>query len=90
MCDRKAIIKEGYIEEYIIANCMEQVIGFCNILAMVNQSRLDHGLVYIGISCLIGVFSRMKPVITNIRKISQTSDMNKACKIARENNQNSN
>ena len=55
-CGRKVIIEVGGLEEQIIADWMEQGLGFRNTLNMVNQSRIDRGLIHVGISCIIGVF----------------------------------
>ena len=70
---RPAIIGEGDEEEAIIADWMEQGLGFRHTLAMVNQHRIEHGKIHIGISAIIFAFRRMKPLVTKIRKRTQAS-----------------
>ena len=79
------MIAKGDVDKTIIADWMEQGLGFRNTLAMVNQSRVDRGLTHIGISSLIFAFTRMKPVITKIRKKGQANTNNLAWAKARKN-----
>ena len=65
---RRCLIEPGAVEENIIANWMEQGLGLRNTLDMVNQSRVDRGLLHCGLSAMITAFRRMNPTITRIRK----------------------
>ena len=65
---RTPMVAEGDPDEDIIANWMEQGLGFRHTLAMVNQSRVERGLIHIGISALIFAFRRMNPIIKNQEK----------------------
>ena len=72
-CGRVASIGEGDEDEAIIADWMEQGLGFRHTLAMVNQHRIERGKTHIGISSLIFAFRRMNPLISKIRKRTQAS-----------------
>lgn len=50
------MVTEGDTDEAIIADWMEQGLGFRHILAMVNQSQVERGLIHISISALIFAF----------------------------------
>ena len=52
---------------------------------MVNQSRIERGLIHVGISALIYAFRRMKPVISKIRKKGQANVNNLAWAKAQKN-----
>ena len=82
---RIPMISEGDVDETIIADWMEQGLGFRHTLAMVNQSRIERGLIHVGISALIYAFRRMKPVISKIRKKGQANVNNLAWAKARKN-----
>ena len=74
---RKPLIQQGSMEEQIIADWMEQGLGFRQTTKMVNQHRRDQGLTLVGRSAVRNHFEKMNPVISRTQKICQGNSNNK-------------
>ena len=81
----KIIIKEGSYEECIIADWMEQGLGFRMTTLMVNQHRLEEDLLPVGRNCVMNAFYRMKPLVTKLKKMPQGNINNEEWMLARKN-----
>jgi len=68
---RPSLIDAGSEDEAIIEDLMEQCLGFCHTLKMVNKSGTGRGVFRVGGSVVISVFRRMVPVIMKTRKRMQ-------------------
>ena len=58
-----SVIDQGSIEESIIADWMEQGLGFRNTTHMVNEYK-NEGKVHVGYNAVWNSFIQMKPVMT--------------------------
>ena len=65
------------MEEEIIAEWMEQVLGSRQTTLIVNQYRHDQGLILVGMSAARNHFNKTKPVINRTQKICQGNSNNK-------------
>ena len=81
--DRPQIIHPGSIEEGIIADWMEDGLGFTFTTRMVNQQRKEEGLYPVGRSAVMNHFDRMQPIITKIQKSCQGNSDNEHWMTAR-------
>ena len=81
---RQCIIKEGSVEEQIIANWMEQGLGFRQTTLMVNQHRREEGMRLVGRSAVQHHFDKMHPAINRISKTCQGNTNNHAWEQARK------
>ena len=70
------LIKTESSGEIIIADWMEQGLGFRNTTLMVNKNRLDEGRGHVGMIAVRDAFLPMNPVITKINKRMQGSKCN--------------
>jgi hypothetical protein len=80
---RPPVIFPGSIEEGIIADWMEDGLGFTFTTRMVNQHRKEEGLFPIGRSAVMNHFDKMKPIITKIQKSCQGNSDNERWMTAR-------
>ena len=68
---KSSLLTSGSKEEHIIADWMEQGLGFRWTTMMVNHYRREVGLTIVGRNAVMYAFHRMKPTVTRIKKRSQ-------------------
>ena len=81
---RPPIIEEGSIEEQLIADWMEDNMGFRNTTILINSYRLDEGKIPVSRSAVMNAFDRMDPKLNNIQKVCQGDTNNRAWALARK------
>ena len=82
---RPRIISPGSSDEGIIADWMEDNMGFRNTTVMVNQHRRDEGRGPVGKNAVMNAFDRMDPIPTHTEKMCQGDNKNKNWRLARKN-----
>ena len=66
---RPILINSGSTEEELIANWMEQHLGFRMTTMLVNEHRREEGKERVGVSAVMNAFYRLAPKITIIEKV---------------------
>ena len=81
---RPPVIEEGSLEEHLIADWMEDNMGFRNTTILINNYRVEEGKIPVSRSAVMNAFDRMDPKINTIKKVCQGDTNNQAWVLARK------
>ena len=81
---RPSVIEQGSHEEQLIADWMEENMGFRTTTILINHYRVEEGKIPVSRSAVMNAFDRMDPKINTIMKVCQGDTNNEAWALARK------